>query len=618
MDIKILVSCDKDYYVPDNKFIFPIQVGTTLGTKRYENMFHDDDGDNISEKNRSFCELTAQYWAWKNLDADYFGFFHYRRYFCFDDTIQDIDVLGNVGAIRPSDEILHKYSIEPDCMESYIRHCDVIAPRKRKMNGYKNLYEEYCAPFTQHKEDIDAVIHIIEQKYPEFSGAMHQYLNSTYSYDCNMFIMKKQLFGEYCTWLFDILFEAEKVINISDYNVQEYRVFGYLAERLCGIYITYLKMQKIYKIEELPKVLFSDCAKQEVITPLNNQSVAIVIHSNELLCPFLSVTIESILETVNNNKLYEIIVIHNDISKRDEETITQLNHFSNVSIRFANISHSTSYDSLKELKKFDIGYFRLLIPEIINGYSRVICLEPGMVVMKDLASLYEKNLHSLVVGAVRDIDFAGHVKMHDLKMNDEYLKDEIGLNNSFDYFQSGVMVLDLNALKRTVTPEMMLNIAKEKDYLKGSQDVLNKIFRGKVCFISQKWNVISSYEYPELSLSGMWYYKMAPRDLYYEYEDARKYPSIIQYASQQKPWNVVDCDMSEYFWKIASESPFYPIILSKQKNTLAQERIEATCPNRDKKKSQRIMAYMMDHGVSCTILNMIKKGINRVVLVFKK
>ena len=44
-------------------------------------MLHDDEGDNISNKNKTYCELTAQYWAWKNMEADYYGFFHYRRYF---------------------------------------------------------------------------------------------------------------------------------------------------------------------------------------------------------------------------------------------------------------------------------------------------------------------------------------------------------------------------------------------------------------------------------------------------------------------------------------------------------------------------------------------------------
>ena len=80
--IKIYVVCHKKSYVPKNPYLYPIQVGASIAGTRLSDMLDDDEGDNISEKNKSYCELTAQYWAWKNDDADYYGFFHYRRYLC--------------------------------------------------------------------------------------------------------------------------------------------------------------------------------------------------------------------------------------------------------------------------------------------------------------------------------------------------------------------------------------------------------------------------------------------------------------------------------------------------------------------------------------------------------
>lgn len=82
-NIKIYVVCHKPSYVPPNPYLYPIQVGTALAKEALEGMLHDNEGDNISKKNKSYCELTAQYWAWKNEEADYYGFFHYRRYFSF-------------------------------------------------------------------------------------------------------------------------------------------------------------------------------------------------------------------------------------------------------------------------------------------------------------------------------------------------------------------------------------------------------------------------------------------------------------------------------------------------------------------------------------------------------
>ena len=86
-NIKIYVSCHKNCFVPDRPFLYPIQVGAQDASIRFSNMLHDDIGENISHKNPLYCELTAQYWAWKNDDADYYGFFHYRRYLCFTEQI---------------------------------------------------------------------------------------------------------------------------------------------------------------------------------------------------------------------------------------------------------------------------------------------------------------------------------------------------------------------------------------------------------------------------------------------------------------------------------------------------------------------------------------------------
>ena len=77
MDIKIIVATHKKYWMPSDDIYLPVHVGkkgkTDLG---YQG---DDTGDNISDKNTNYCELTGLYWAWKNLKADYKGLAHYRR-----------------------------------------------------------------------------------------------------------------------------------------------------------------------------------------------------------------------------------------------------------------------------------------------------------------------------------------------------------------------------------------------------------------------------------------------------------------------------------------------------------------------------------------------------------
>lgn len=84
--VKILVCSHKDAEYFDSSILQPIQVGSALSSNRLHTPHHDDEGDSISSLNPMYCELTAQYWAWKNLDAEYYGFCHYRRYFNFSDV----------------------------------------------------------------------------------------------------------------------------------------------------------------------------------------------------------------------------------------------------------------------------------------------------------------------------------------------------------------------------------------------------------------------------------------------------------------------------------------------------------------------------------------------------
>ena len=89
MDIKILVATHKKYWMPDDSVYMPIQVGATLHPDF--GYTSDNIGENISAKNLNYCELTALFWAWKNLACDYIGLCHYRRYFGYKVHTDDVE-----------------------------------------------------------------------------------------------------------------------------------------------------------------------------------------------------------------------------------------------------------------------------------------------------------------------------------------------------------------------------------------------------------------------------------------------------------------------------------------------------------------------------------------------
>ncbi len=267
-NIKIFISTHRpDVYFPENKFLYPIQVGTTYD-KCYPGILHDNERDNIASKNGSYCELTAQYYAYKNLKADYYGFFHYRRYFNFSDTKYPIVIkpfiCGDVLASRNDETYLKRYCIDEEHIEKTVTEYDYIAPYKIEASDGRTIYEQYQDSVDHYISDLDTVVDIIKTDYPHIYPYAEKYLSSTESYLCNMFIMKKELFMKYSEFLFDVLEKHEALCDISKYSPVAARVSGYLGERLCGIFLTYLEA-KGYKGKELQRVFFQEFRTDEAI-----------------------------------------------------------------------------------------------------------------------------------------------------------------------------------------------------------------------------------------------------------------------------------------------------------------------------------------------------------------
>lgn len=112
------------------------------------------------------------------------------------------------------------------------------------------------------------------------------------------------------------MFEVETRIDTTWYSVEEYRVMGYLAERLCGIYYMYLKQKEGIRSFELPKTLFHDTTPKLVLNPIFKEGVPIVLSANNKFAPYLDVMIQSIIANASPTRQYDIIVLFNDISEK--------------------------------------------------------------------------------------------------------------------------------------------------------------------------------------------------------------------------------------------------------------------------------------------------------------
>lgn len=563
--IKIYVSCHKETSFPKNKLVFPIQVGAATSKKRFAGMLHDDEGQNISLKNPMYCELTAQYWAWKNDSADYYGFMHYRRYFSFNSVRLEQDIYGNVIMENIDEESMNKLKIEEKSMRGLIQQYDIITtePLSLKDINEKSVYEHYKnSPFHLIK-DLDLTVDIIAEKYPEFMPAVRKYLNSDYGYFCNMYIMKNEIFHDYSKWLFDILEEHEKRGDYSNYNIDEFRISGFLAERLFGIYYTHLKLQNRYKVLDLQRSLFNNTTPQTNMVPafLTN-NIPIVLSADDKYVPYVATLLQSIIDHSSQDYCYDIVILHQSISDENQNKLKlECAKYSNFSIRFFNVRGHFKNHKLFTHRHFTVEiYFRLLLQVIMEKYKKVVYLDSDLIVNDNIANLYNIDVTNYLVGAVQDVDSAGCYNGFDLG-RPNYFEKNLKLKDPFSYFNSGVLIFNLDEFRKLYTPEYILDLAASKKWQMPDQDVLNILCENKVKYIDESWNVMMNWnEGHECRLKVA---RLAPKTIYQKYLEARKSPKIVHFAGHQKPWLFIDCDFSQYFWKYSMRTGFYETILSR-------------------------------------------------------
>lgn len=260
LNIKIFVFHYKPGSVIVNKPEYSHLWAGKNGAKEYEEFIGDDTGDNISDKNKYYSELTGLYWVWKNTKSDIVGSCHYRRYFTnakepvfyrlkrllyylagIWKKRYGLTYTQNIDFWKP--KILAESTIN-DLLEEY----EAILPKARKLKySVKEHYTRY-----HNIEDLDLIEKILKRDHPEYLESYKTVLKGNKMFANNMFILKWETFERLMEWLFSILFKFEKEINLNNYMDYQERIFGFLSERLITLWIFHNKI----KYKELPLIYF--------------------------------------------------------------------------------------------------------------------------------------------------------------------------------------------------------------------------------------------------------------------------------------------------------------------------------------------------------------------------
>jgi len=551
MLIKVLIAAHKKTPIIQDEIFTPIHVGRSLAEdqvkKELQNYIGDDNGNNISLNNVQYAELTALYWAWKNISEDtkYIGLMHYGRFFNFSSipyehpenvfNVIDKNIISKYGLNKATvgklceqyDLIIpEKWEMRKEHIEyehNRYSHNDILAREKlSKAKDVLTMYEHYSLCHV--KEDMDLAIDIISAEYPDMIESMKNSLNNTTARFTNMFVMKKELFDDYCNFLFNILFKMQEKKNYFNNDIYQKgsfhsRVFGFLSERLFSIYLDYIIEKENIKYLE-KQIVFADYTPK--VTQISDEIISIVMSCDDNYAPYLSVAIYSIIKNKNNNDKLEFYILNGGIKASNIKKIESFVIKLGCVIDFIDINIEKFLENcpLPESSKHITlpTYFRFSVARLLpQKIDKVLYLDIDIIVKTSLSELFFQDINAYYAIAVEDTFEYTNEIARNLEINNKYVN-------------AGIMLINLKKWRNENIEDLFfentLKIYHKIVFV--DQDVINYTLDGKIKYIPLSWNLQQTA------------YHMSKNNLNMsEVNDAKANPHIVHYSGHIKPWDTI-------------------------------------------------------------------------------
>lgn len=211
-----MARCHVDKFIDISdvpSWIIPIQTGAALTDEQICKV-RDNQGDNISDRNRDYSECTAIYWMWKNAPyTDYVGLCHYRRH--FDIPEDNISIIGNADY-------------------------DIVVTIPTLVTNNHDCFRQFVS-----EEDIETLFNAVKRLFPSYYDSAKKYYRNVFCPPCNMFIMKYNIFREYAEFAFGVTEEIDRYYKEKNI-IRKDRFLGFLMENLLDIFL--VKNSSRYKI----------------------------------------------------------------------------------------------------------------------------------------------------------------------------------------------------------------------------------------------------------------------------------------------------------------------------------------------------------------------------------
>lgn len=287
--------------------------------------------------------------------------------------------------------------------------------------------------------------------------------------------------------------------------------------------------------------------------------VPVVFGTDENYVPYCGVAIQSLLDCRSSQMQYDIIVLYDALSVYARSSLQSLEQ-DDATIRFICI-----HEQIKNLRALEYNHltvasaYRLVIPEVLPEYEKVLYLDSDIVICDDVAKLYGIDIGDCALGAAHgyfkhmETDFMFYHITRNLKIGTE------------DFFNAGILIMNLEAFRRKQITEKCFKLLGERDDLYFmDQCALNIVCRGKVFFIPQRWNEEWERWMDESTID--------------EAQIARgNDAAIIHYAGLWKAWDYPGRFLADRFWSVARRTVFYEQILVAAQLYRQNEAMELLC-----------------------------------------
>lgn len=233
--IAIFVATHVKFQPPANPIYVPLHVGRA--GKEDLGYLGDNIGENISELNSLYGELTGLFWIWQNIQGiDYAGLCHYRRYFINE----------------------HKLAMDRQEYLTLLANHDIIVPVHQECEG--SYYEYFCQ--YHNGKDLDAVGRALKRIYPDYADSFEKAMSGHRFFYGNLMVTSLDILKAYANWLFQIFAEASEEIDVSGYDAYHRRIYGFLSEQMISVFI----MANGLNYCEVPVGLSGQKAETEMLT----------------------------------------------------------------------------------------------------------------------------------------------------------------------------------------------------------------------------------------------------------------------------------------------------------------------------------------------------------------